>query len=135
MSAKDVGEALRQAAEERCDRRGGNLRGGHAIGRAELMASRRWPPEDALSEAHARKVGHFSRDWFEACGRAFAAAMFENPDERPGPLPDTAPIAFARAQALRVTSYGADEPEAPRVPGHSKARQNCLARQYSGHDA
>jgi hypothetical protein len=23
----------------------------------------------------------------------------------------------------------------PRVPGHSKARQQCLARQYSGHDA
>jgi hypothetical protein len=28
-----------------------------------------------------------------------------------------------------------NEQVAPRVPGHSKARQHCLARQYSGHDA
>jgi hypothetical protein len=29
----------------------------------------------------------------------------------------------------------ADDDEVPRVPGHSKARQKCLARQYSGDDA
>src|SRR6478736_1417704 len=34
-----------------------------------------------------------------------------------------------------LTSYGADDEEVPRVPGHSKARQQYLARQYSGHDA
>jgi hypothetical protein len=39
-----------------------------------------------------------------------------------------------RCSRARPTSYRDDDEEVPRVPD-SKARQKCLARQYSGHDA
>jgi hypothetical protein len=46
-------------------------------------------------------------------------------------------LSRARCSRARPTSYGADDnnEEVPRVPGHSKAPQYRLARQYSGHDA
>ena len=34
-----------------------------------------------------------------------------------------------------LLTVGADDEEVPRVPVHSKARQECLAGQYSGDDA
>lgn len=38
----------------------------------------------AMRPDHARKYAHHSREWMEACDRAFQLAMAAHPDERPG---------------------------------------------------
>ena len=80
------------------------------------------------SDEHQRKPARRR----EQCRKPFhrtPPSLFRATDAR------AKPESPARCSRSRPTSYCADDEEVPRVPGHSKARQQCLARQYSGHDA
>jgi hypothetical protein len=52
----------------------------------------------AIRPRHARKFAHHSREWFEACDRAFVKAMRAHLDERPRALA-RAPASPCYAQA------------------------------------